>query len=200
MAEMIRTFIAITTPVTLQRAVEEVRAICQRLVQPSHLHVTLQFLGDVPGETVASLAQALDQAVSGQQSFTLLARALGCFPQPLRPRVLWMGLDDPDDALSHLYQRLATALAERGFPPEARLFRPHLTLARIRQAPRGDQISALLRTYDTHCFGAFPVDALRLFQSQLRPEGAHYTLLHAAPLLPASVSEAGRNTTAHGQV
>jgi 2'-5' RNA ligase len=113
---------------------------------------------------------------------------------------LWMGLDDPEDALFHLYQRLATALAERGFPPEARPFRPHVTLARIRQAPRGDQLSALLRTYDAHCFGTFPVEALYLFQSQLRPAGAYYTRLHTAPLRLASVSEADRDTTAHGQI
>jgi 2'-5' RNA ligase len=203
---MIRTFVAIPAPVTLQHAVEEVHAACQRLpvrwrwVQPSHLHVTLQFLGDVPGESVASLAQALDQAVSEPQAFTLRACALGCFPQPSRPRVLWMGLNDPEQALSRLFQRLATALAERGFSPEAHSFRPHLTLARIRQVPRGDQFSALLRIYDTHCFGTFPVDALCLFRSQLRPEGAQYTLLHTAPLRPASLSGADRETTAHGQV
>jgi 2'-5' RNA ligase len=202
---MIRAFIAIPLPVALQRALEGIRAIGQQLpvtwrwVSPSHLHLTVKFLGDVPAEGIASVAQAMEQAVADQPPFVLMACALGCFPQPARPRVLWMGLDDSEGALLHLFQRLETALREHGFPPEDRPLRPHVTLARIRQAPRGDHFRTLLQTYNEHRFGKLPVTALHLFQSQLRREGAVYTLLHSAALSSTPLGEIGQDEEAHGQ-
>lgn len=203
---MIRAFIAIPLPTALQRALEDVRAVYQqqsvawRWVPPSHLHLTVKFLGDVPAESIASVAQAMEQAVTGQQPFVLMARALGCFPQPARPRVLWMGLDDTEGALLRLFQRLETALRERGFPPEERPLRPHVTLARIRQAPRGGHFRALLHTYDEHRFGELPVTALHLFQSRLHREGAVYTRLHCAALPSARLAETGQDEETHGQI
>lgn len=183
---MLRAFIAITPPAALQHALEDVRADFQQLpvaflwVQLSHLHLTLKFLGNVPAEDIAAITQAMEHAVTGQTPFRLFARALGCFPNPARPRILWMGLDDPEGTLLRLHQRVEAALVERGFAPEERAFRPHLTLARIHQAPHGQQFRSLLHTYHDRRFGDLPVDALHLFQSQLRQEGAMYTILRSA--------------------
>jgi RNA 2',3'-cyclic 3'-phosphodiesterase len=194
---MIRAFIAITLPVVLQQALEEVQARCQQLpvawrwVPPEHRHLTMKFLGDVPAESIASVTQAMQQAATGRPPFTLVGRALGCFPHPARPRVLWMGLDDTEGALYDLLQRLEAALRERGFSLEDRPLRPHVTLARIRQVPRGDHFRTLLHTYRDRHFGELPVTALCLFQSQLRREGAVYTLLHSAALSSAPLVEAG---------
>jgi 2'-5' RNA ligase len=203
---MIRAFIAITLPVALQRALKDVQAICQplpiawRWVPPSHWHLTVKFLGDVPAERLAPVVQAMEQAMSGQQPFVLMARALGCFPQPARPRVLWMGLDDTEGALLRLFQRLEAALRERGFPPEERPLRPHVTLARIRQVPRGAHFRTLLQTYHEYRFGDVPVTALHLFQSQLHREGAVYTLLHSAALPSLPPAETGQHEDTHGQI
>ena len=79
---------------------------------------------------VPSLLQAMEQATQDQTAFPLRAKALGCFPHPARPRVLWVGLDDPSQALGRLNERLMAALTPLGFPPEDRPFHPHLTLAR----------------------------------------------------------------------
>src|SRR2546423_15116763 len=110
-AMMLRVFIAITPPTTLQQTMAEVRQDSQRLslpwrwVTPDHIHLTLRFLGNVPEESLTSLLQALEQATQGQTAFPLRARALGCFPHPARPRVLWVGLDDPSQTLGHLNER-----------------------------------------------------------------------------------------------
>jgi 2'-5' RNA ligase len=203
---MIRAFIAIPLPVALQHALEDVQAVCQplpiawRWVPTAHRHLTLKFLGDVPAERIPSIAQAMEQAVVGQQPFALMARALGCFPQPARPRVLWMGIEDSEGALLRLFQRLEAALRERGFPAEERPLRPHVTLARMRQAPRGAHFRTLLQTYHEHHFGELPVTALHLFQSQLQREGAVYTLLHSAALPSAPLAETGQDEEAHGQI
>jgi RNA 2',3'-cyclic 3'-phosphodiesterase len=185
---MPRIFIAIKTPPALQPALEEVRASFQplsidfRWVLPSHLHATLKFLGDVPEAKLDAVFSALTSATAAQLPFVLKAKTLGCFPTPIRPRVLWMGLDDPHHGLDNVYQKLEAALTDVGFPAEERPFHPHLTLARIRRSTSCPPFSALLSTYKTRCFGAIEVDRIEVFQSQLQPTGAIYTVLYTALL------------------
>ena len=82
---MIRAFIAITPPTTLQQTMAEVRQVFQRLslpwrwVTPDHIHLTLRFLGNMPDESVTSLLQAMEQAAQGQTAFPLCARLWDAF-------------------------------------------------------------------------------------------------------------------------
>jgi 2'-5' RNA ligase len=152
-AMMIRAFIAIIPPTTLQQTMAEICQAFQRLslpwrwVPPDHIHLTLKFLGNVPDESVTSLLQAIEQAAQGQSAFPLRARALGCFPHPARPRVLWVGLDDPHQTLGHLNERLIAALTPLGFPSEDRPFHPHLTLARVQNRSPSNQLLPMLQRY-----------------------------------------------------
>ena len=92
-------------------------------VHADKLHLTLHFLGDVPGERLPAL---LDGFAVPCDPFRL---ALG---QP----VLWphgIAVLEPFDAppeLLALHARLAQALASLGLQPEARAYRPHVTMAR----------------------------------------------------------------------
>jgi 2'-5' RNA ligase len=185
---MIRAFIAITPPATLQQTMAEVRQVFQplspawRWITPNHMHLTLKFLGNVPDESVTSLLQALAYAAQGQTVFPLCARALGCFPQPARARVLWVGLDDPSQALGRLHARLMAALTALGFPPEERPFHPHLTLARAQSGARSSQLWSMLQKYHKRDFGEFLVTQVHLVQSELQRGGAQHTLLRSVPL------------------
>ena len=185
---MLRAFIAITPPTTLQQTMAEVRQVFERLsvpwrwVTPDHIHLTLRFLGNVPDESVTSLHQAMEQAVQGQTAFPLRARALGCFPHPARARVLWVGLHDPSQALERLNARLMVALIPLGFPPEDRPFHPHLTLARAQKTMPSSQLLPMLQTYQNRDFGEFLVMQVHLVQSQLQRGGALHTILHSVRL------------------
>ena len=185
---MIRAFIAITPPTPLQQTVAEVRQVFQRLslpwrwITPNHIHLTLKFLGNVPDESVTPLIQAIEHAFQGQMAFPLRAKALGCFPHPARPRVLWVGLDDPSQALGRLHEHLTAALTPLGFPPEDRPFHPHLTLARVQNGTRSRPLLSVLQTYQNQDFGEFLVTQVHLVQSQLQRGGALHTLLHSVML------------------
>jgi 2'-5' RNA ligase len=185
---MIRAFIAITPPTTLQQTMAEIRQVFQRLplswrwVTPEQIHLTLRFLGNVPEESVPSLLQAIEYAAQGQGAFPLRAKALGCFPHAARPRVLWVGLDDPSQALERVNARLTTALTPLGFPPEDRPFHPHLTLARVQNIGRSSQLLPMLQTYQNREFGEFLVTQMHLVQSQLQRGGALHTILHSVAL------------------
>jgi len=185
---MIRAFIAITPPTTLQQTVAEISQVFQRFslpwrwVAPDRIHLTLRFLGNVPDESVPLLHQAMEQATQGQIAFPLRAKTLGCFPHPARPRVLWVGLDDPSQALGRLNERLMVALSPRGFPPENRPFHPHLTLARVQNKTPSSQLLPMLQTYQNRDFGEFLVTQLYLIQNQLQRGGALYTILRSVTL------------------
>jgi 2'-5' RNA ligase len=92
-------------------------------VRTEQLHATLHFLGSVPNERVAELAQGLDVPF---EPFDL---AFG-------HRELWHGsiaVLAPDlvpAPLLALHASLAEALERLGMTPEARTYRPHVTLAR----------------------------------------------------------------------
>ncbi|MCW5889855.1 MAG: hypothetical protein KIT14_04820 [bacterium] len=73
-------------------------------------------------------------------------------------------------------------LAPLGFPHEARPFRPHLTLARVR-SPRGvARVTAAFAAVGTAPFGAWTADALTLFRSHLGAGGSTYEPLAHVPL------------------
>ena len=55
-------------------------------------HCTLKFLGEVDPERLAAIQAAL-AAMPTPPLFTLHLRRLGVFPNPSRPRVVWVGLD-----------------------------------------------------------------------------------------------------------
>ncbi|MBF0182090.1 MAG: RNA 2',3'-cyclic phosphodiesterase [Magnetococcales bacterium] len=146
-----------------------------RWVVPENYHLTARFLGDVPAEELDGWREALNAVVVGHLPFSLTVSGWGVFPDARRARVLWLGIREPEERpLSRLVQAVAA------LPPpseETRAFRPHLTLARAdaAEAPAG-------RTEPGFRELAWPVDALVLYQSLMRPAGVRYRVLHRAPL------------------
>ena len=186
----LRAFIAITSPSSLQRAVQTLQdaslhqALPWRWVRPANVHLTLKFLGDIAPAMLAPIAQAMEQAVTGLPAFPLQCRRLGCFPNRSRPRVLWMGLEDPQRGLEPLHARLETALARLDVAPEAGPWRPHLTLARLRHRVDRRRLDAFLQAHGQQHFGDIRVTHVDLYQSQLHPHGAMYTILQSVSLQP----------------
>jgi len=110
-------------------------------VPPENLHVTVHFLGSVPEEQVPSIVDALDDALAGVTGDTtpgaVTVRGVGAFPNVQRPRVVWVGIDDPDGVLTRLHAAVTAALGPLalnplGYPAEARPYHPHVSIARMR--------------------------------------------------------------------
>ena len=192
--ERVRAFVAILPAADLHRACRDVaaagRGLPVRWGRPASVHLTLKFLGDVPADTIPAIHQALRRAAEGLAPFSVTARGLGCFPNAARPRVLWMGLDDPRRDLLQLQRRIESALARLGIPVEERPFRPHLTLARARGTQVGRELDAFLNEYKHHTFGHFVVSHVHLMRSDLQAKGAVHTCLHAVALQNSSTNDA----------
>lgn len=177
-----RTFVAIPLPAECQSMLDhmqqELRCYDAEVgwVAIPSIHLTLKFLGDVNPDLVPGLAASLKSASEPESGFELRLHGLGCFPNPRNPRVIWCGIDGDTDALQRLQKKVEAVCDKFSFPPEARAFKPHLTLGRVKGKrnlqPLVDCIkigSALERR--------FKVDHFNLYKSTLRPTGAVYAVL-----------------------
>lgn len=184
----IRAFIAINCPCDIQHSIQRIQRDFEphhddwRWVPPENLHLTLRFLGNVSENSVQALSEAMSFAIEGQSAFSISLQGLGCFPHPTRPRVLWLGIDDPTLNLQSIYRRLMQSLSQLGFPPDKQSFRPHLTLARARKRIDRSALHNLLNMYQTCHFGTITVDQIRLYGSRLHRSGATHTILSSVDL------------------
>jgi len=186
-----RCFVAIDLAPEVRAAVAEAQAglraaaprAAVRWVDPAGMHLTLKFLGEVPEERLPALQGALTEVVTRRPALALAARGLGGFPNARRPRVVWMGIAGDGEALGRTAVVVEAALVPLGFPAEARPFRGHVTLARVR-SPRGlarlaDAIAAGAHTD----FGAWTAQEVVLYRSHLKPSGAVYEPLARLPFV-----------------
>lgn len=186
MSESWRLFIAIELPNETLDAITGVQDALQRKapdralrwVKPKGIHLTLKFLGDAPHDQAPAIADALAEAAAGFGPLALRVEGLGGFPNPRRPRVLWLGIAGDTGPLTELQAAVEQHVAPLGFPTENRPFSPHLTLARVRRGvPREDvdAVGALVRAGWEGVVSEWETDAVSLIRSQLKPSGAVYS-------------------------
>lgn len=195
---MTRTFIALELNESLQSFLGEmIRKLERELpgirwVDPTAIHLTLAFLGELSDERLAAATLAAQLAAQKAVPFDYHLKGLGTFGPPYQPRVIWMGLEDlpsgqvQGSPLRRLHQALAQELERQGFEPEARPFSPHLTLARIKLPLSPAEQQSLQRLLHTkQAAAASPtqhVSHVSVMKSELSRAGAKYTCLQAYPL------------------
>jgi len=149
-------------------------------VPPANLHVTLKYYGNLAPEQVEGVADAAREAARGVTPFDVAARGLGVFPKPEIPRVLWVGLTDGLDKLIALQTRLEDSSDKFGFERDARPFKGHLTLGRVRQGTEG--IDRWLTEFaDTDCLSS-TINEIVIYESRLHRKGAEYVSHYRVPL------------------
>lgn len=142
-----------------------------RWVPFENYHLTLRFLGEMPGHRAEELDTAL-AALRGR-GFTLQLGGVGVHEKAGRSVALWMGVER-NPALEHLQNKIETAVQRIGFEAERRRFLPHVSLARLDNAPPGKlvewlQARALVRA------APLEVRHFTLFSSLLGKDQAVYT-------------------------
>lgn len=143
-----------------------------RLVHDHGVHLTMKFFGEVPPARLEVIEEAVRGAVPGTGELPMQLAGLDAFPSLRRPRVLWLGLDAPP-GLELLQDRLERRAEAIGFPPEGVPFRPHVTLARVREGHRlpAGALESLEGQYEPVPFLA---SELVLYESILGRGGPHY--------------------------
>jgi RNA 2',3'-cyclic 3'-phosphodiesterase len=143
-------------------------------VPPGNLHVTLAFLGAVPGAQLARLVEAGGAAGPWPDVALTFERV----EYWARPRVVVALPASVPAAGRDLVDRLWRSLEPLGFERELRPWQPHLTLARkVRRRPAGE-----LPWPAVESAGDEPAWRLALVESSSHREGVRYKPLADWPL------------------
>jgi 2'-5' RNA ligase len=148
-----------------------------RWVRPEGIHLTLRFLGEVARERIEGIVSQAEQCVQALRPFAITMRGCGGFPTAKNPRVIWIGVEDPNGALKALQTRIEAGMVELGFPREERSYAPHLTLGRLHPGKGQRMIAQALEEIRESDLGQMEVREMCLFRSHLKPTGAEYTKL-----------------------
>jgi len=177
-----RTFIAIELPpdvrarvaqhiACLRHELPDVRASWSR---QDNLHLTLKFLGNVSVADIPKVSNAVERVTKPISTFEVTVSGCGLFPPRGRPSVLWIGTQA--SGLQALHAAIDQELGTAGFPRESRPFRPHLTIARLRQSQGAPQLADLHKSLGFRPI-AFAVSEVVVFRSELLAQGSQHTAI-----------------------
>ena len=189
----LRTFIAIELPADLLRLMGQAQAQLKaaapsgsvRWVHVEGVHLTLKFLGAVPSSQLDVIISAMSAAAHSVTAFKMTIGGAGCFPNLKRPRVVWIGINEPTGKLNSLQRAVELHISPLGYPPEERGFQPHLTVGRAaRDASPSDlkRLGEIVAAANIGALGQVTVTDIVLIKSDLKPTGAEYTTLQRARL------------------
>ncbi|MFB6352741.1 MAG: RNA 2',3'-cyclic phosphodiesterase [Halobacteriales archaeon] len=183
-----RLFVSVDLPDALADGVAAVQdelrdASGLRFTDPTQAHLTLKFLGETdPGrlaELEAAMADAVDAA--GVAPFEATVGGLGAFPSADYIRVVWLGFERGGEALRRLHEAIEERTVALGFEPEEHDFTPHVTVARMEHAGGKELVQQVLRE-QSPTVGSWTVEAVRLTESELGPDGPEYSTVEQFPL------------------
>jgi 2'-5' RNA ligase len=170
-----RLFVGVPLPVELQDLVRRAQAALPdirglRLLKPEQWHVTLAFIGEVGPEKAAIARKVVDNVPMDMGGEAVISGFL-MLPSPSRARVVTLEVIDEQLVFKALFEEVMGGLEAGGvMKREKRPFRPHLTIARLRTP------GAVRPRYESER-APFAVQSVCLYQSELRREGAEYTVV-----------------------
>jgi 2'-5' RNA ligase len=135
-----------------------------RWIPPERLHLTLLFLGErFDADWIIERLEREPLSLTPPR-----LRGMGYFK---RNKILFVRTGNP--SLQRLYETLCRLIEEPSRPLE-----PHVTLMRMKRVVEWEAFKTLVEEYGSQTLGHLE-PRLILYQSELRPEGARYTVLKA---------------------
>ena len=143
-----------------------------------NLHITLRFFGEVSEVVAADLDAGL--ATIAMDGFEVALQGAGAFGDADRVRAVWAGVAE-SEPLRRLAAKCETAAKRCGLKPEARAYRPHVTLAYLKRSiePRA---AAWVQGHNLLRSPPWRVRVFGLYSSWLSAEGSRYELERTYPL------------------
>ena len=196
MKNTVRTFVAVEISEPVRRAAAKLiktlstTAADVKWVEPQNLHLTVKFLGDVILKETARICQAVQKAAAEVEPFELTIGGVGAFPNPERPRTIWIGGHcedaadvDAADGMALLHEKIEQRLAKLGFRKDSRRFQAHLTIGRVRRGGPGlADLARLVQENADLPLGKTVVREAVVFSSQMTREGPAYHPLGRATI------------------
>jgi 2'-5' RNA ligase len=193
-----RLFVAIVPPpavlAELGRQLSAVQAASApglRWTSPDSWHITLAFLGEVPGPVLPELSTRLERAAREHPAADLRLRGGGAFPWAVRARAVTAVVTGTRGArpaevrpLDALAAAVGHAARAAGVPPPADdpPYRAHLTVARLRPAADVSSLLARLAALDVGPWRTADIRLIRSYPGGSPPGPPRYAELDRWPL------------------
>lgn len=129
-----------------------------------NIHLTLKFLNEISISKKMEIDEALRNNLNDIKPFSLYLSGLGIFKGTGSIRVLWLDIKGDTNKLVSLHEKIATELSKIGFPPDSRIYKPHITIAQDVVFDKSfDKVKELIGKIE---FMPFSVDNIYLFKSE----------------------------------
>lgn len=165
-----RLFIAVDVTPWIRRAMNAAQRQLPpqglQLVEPSKMHISLMFLGDVSPKKIPGVQNKLRGIEC--EPFEVVIKGMGAFPNEQYVRTVWAGCRTKE--LKALGEKVQAALPE--FPKEE--FTGHITIARVNKRVG---LRSFFAMYKDFRFGDFIVEKFYLMASELTPSGPVYSII-----------------------
>lgn len=175
-----RLFIAIEVPepiaVPVARRLKRLPKELVHVKPAVQWHITLQFLGLVPEDTVPGLIRAIEERLMSAEPLSLILAKPGMFGTTKKPRTLWFGLSGDSAKLMALQAKLA-GLVEQ---PEQESFVPHFTVATVTRKAKLSEKAVVAEQFGKISFKKplwFSASHVVLFRSKITKSNPVYTKL-----------------------
>ncbi|MEA3351242.1 MAG: RNA 2',3'-cyclic phosphodiesterase [Chloroflexota bacterium] len=190
MMSVVRAFIAVDLPLELRERLvqisddlnEQMGTASVRWVPAEKIHLTLKFLGDVSLNNLDVLKDILRGEAVDREPMVISLGGVGAFPKTRHPRVIWVGVESPPE-LKSLQRGIDKQTARVGYALNRRPFSPHITLGRVSRNASPAEVRAIgnvLSDTKVGFVGVAKIQAVHIYRSDLRPDGAVYSRLCTA--------------------
>ena len=151
--------------------------------KPESWHLTLRFLGEIGEEAAVRFGDAFGAGAEAPD-VALPPGGPVVFPPHGRPRVVGVGFAPGAglEALAGVARAAERAARSIGCAPEERPWRPHVTLARLREPWGRGAVEAFREAAGGWPFPEWRVRSVVLYSSRLDPSGAVHTALREWPV------------------
>ena len=184
-----RIFIALELPESIRERLGQLQGKLKgtenriRWVNPSLIHLTMKFLGEVEEKNLEKVIQIARNVAGRFPVFKMEIGKMGVFPSFSSPRVIWVGIEEGKDKLETLAAELEEELGQEGFSRSSRKWTSHLTLGRVKVLKARERLKVLLLQHCKEVEGIeVKVKSLSVIKSELTPRGPIYTILEKIPL------------------
>ena len=147
-------------------------------VERENLHVTLFFLGFIREENVSEICTKVRQLAETIDSFEMVFSGIQCMPSEDEAKMVWLS-GEPSDALRDLKIALQLELSYV-MASEPKIYRPHITLARIKKTRFQALDPKPLIEKKIHLVE--PVESVVVYESIMEDGKRKYSPLETVPL------------------
>lgn len=185
---MKRLFIAINTPQKIKEILasyqEQYSFLPAKWVEKENLHITLFFIGSVADSGLCKVLDLVNESVKKTEPFNIELEKITYFPKKkFPPKMIWAEAKNCKE-IAKMQKNLEDIFLPTQNPNQsaAKSFRPHITLARLKQWQLRQMEEEEIFQIDEDINMSFCVNSVELMESQLKRTGPKYFTLSSIPL------------------